>query len=569
MIKHKLLIVLAGTVLAVTTLFCSCGKDKEKDNTNNVNGDGSSISQNTPSQEDSDRQNQLDRENRERMTDDEICVMLGDRPDDLDPSSFTAEPDKYRLTSLIFEGLTGIDENGAVYPLGATSWKSFRNSDGNTVLEIYLRETFWSNGSHVTADDYVYTFKKIAAAGASNPAFALIAPINNAKRIKSGYTETLGVYAASESVLDIVFEDGFTDTEYFLQCLASPALVPIPSFINDETDWTNDLGKIVTNGPFTVTSISENRLILDRNVNYKNAQIARPERIYVHFGDEGSAIKDLGSKYHYIEDLSADALSTLSGKTVSRNKPVVYTYYFNTKSPELSDANTRKALSAALDREKIASIHSGGVKKATGFVPHSVYDLSAKKQFASSEDVLADSLEGSYACSAKKLRLYCNEQNEYEKAIAEYAKSQWSSLGVIVEIFPVSAKELVRRTQNGDYDIIALETFCPTYDALGMLAPFALEYSGAYVDVTNPDVFYNPHFTGYNSEKYNELTEKALHSKGAERSDLLHNMEKMLLEDAVLAPLYFDVNTYASSGLGNVTGDYKGMTKMTEVTLSK
>ena len=136
-------------LLALVLSLVSCGESEEE---KNDSGKVQTIEELKEEEKNAARA-EIEKQNKARMTEDEIRMYFGKRPADFDPSVFSVSSDKYRITSLLFEGLTGIDSEGKVYPFGAESWSVGKNTDGNTVMTLKLRETAWSDGVPVRADD--------------------------------------------------------------------------------------------------------------------------------------------------------------------------------------------------------------------------------------------------------------------------------------------------------------------------------------------------------------------------------------------------------------------------------
>ncbi len=498
------------------------------------------------------------------------------RPVDLDPTTIAVNSDKYQVTSLIFEGLTAIDANGKVTGAGATEWEyGIDERDQALKLTLKLKNTNWSDSIPVFADDYVFAWKRLLSPSNTNPAAALLYPIKNARKVKSGDGATvadIGAYAINETTLEITFEEGFTDVEYFLECLASPALVPLREDKVKSDEWATSTELLITNGPFTVRSITSNQIILDRSTQYNALTVkqakdkfVKPARLVLHFANEKEAIELFGSenlaeKYFYLTDLSKDAYTQFASEVKTNSDLTTYTYFFNTNNELLSDAATRKALSGALDRAEIASIRGCAAEAATGIVPAGVREAGTKNDFrAIGGDLLASAYEGAKAAKTGTIKLTYNKDREYEKEIAEYAKTQWKKLGFTVELNGVSTGEIDDVIKSGEFDVIAADLVSLTGDAYSILVPFAKEFSGSAVDVTT-DVFFNAHFTGFENQQYDEIIEKLFTADKASRATLMHDAEKLLVEEAPIAPLFFEKSVYVNdSALSKFTVDFKGV----------
>ena len=84
----------------------------------------------------------------------EMVFVLNNEPDGIDPN-VTNNSFATPFLSNCFEGLVTYDENGEVVPGNAESWES---NDDLTVFTFHLREGLkWSDGTDLTANDYVYS----------------------------------------------------------------------------------------------------------------------------------------------------------------------------------------------------------------------------------------------------------------------------------------------------------------------------------------------------------------------------------------------------------------------------
>ena len=539
--KLKRLLSLLLSAILMTSMLASCGEDKDE----------------LEEEEEIDKGAIID-------------MYFGQMPDDFDPTLYAVNSDKYQITSLLFEGLTGIDENGKLYKAGASEWEyEVDERDGQLKLLIKLKSTRWSDGIAVRADDYVFAWKKLLAPSNANPAASLLYPVKNARKVKSGEVTNadFGAVALSEYLLEITFEPEFTDVEYFLKTLASPVLVPLREDKVKSDDWSTKLDLFVSNGPFAIKSISEDRLLIERSTHYnalragqKLTKYVNPYRIIAHFGDEEGAFELYNNdEIFYMSNLSKEAYVEQGKKVKTNNDLATYTYYFNTKNDILASASTRKALVAAIDRNEIAAIRGCGAEAATGLVPTGVFEAGSKNDFRK----IGGNVLPTDGNVEKKgtITLTYNQDRAYEQEIAKYVQGVWGKLGVTVKLNGVEGTMIDDIIKSGEFDVIAADYIAYTADAYGYVAPFAKEFSGSYVDVTNPEVFFNAHFTGFESEEYNALIEELYLANNKTRAKLLHDAEKMLMEAAPVCPLFFEKTNYIShSKLSKFSVDYRGAT---------
>ena len=86
----------------------------------------------------------------------EMIRNVGAEPETLDPA-LVESVGAYQITSDLFEGLTATTTAGETVPGVAQSWKQV---DPVTWVFTLRRNTFFSNGDPVTAEDFVYAWRR-------------------------------------------------------------------------------------------------------------------------------------------------------------------------------------------------------------------------------------------------------------------------------------------------------------------------------------------------------------------------------------------------------------------------
>ncbi len=251
-----------------------------------------------------------------------------------------------------------------------------------------------------------------------------------------------------------------------------------------------------------------------------------------------------------------------------------------------ADENVRKALSLVIDRNAIAEAVVFA-KAATGLVPYGVFDSdSAKKSFREiGGDVISSSAD---LAAAQALLTHINPSDymfaisvaaydEVHMLIAEKVKAAWESLGFHVAINAVnvmtnddihpSTEEVAQDIKDdiyaeqyraGKFEVVALDYTAFAPDAYTVLSRFAKAFSGQGMDMSTTDYQLTPHISGYDDEAYNAKMEEVYAEKDlAKRATLLHDAEKMLMEDMPIVPIIFNQNgTLISKELKKVKPTY-------------
>ncbi len=543
----------------------------------------------------------------------EINMYIANMPYDLDPTRIQYDSENLKFYSLIYESLFRINEKGKLEnALVKEAEIEEDERTGEIKLILELKNTKWSDGVSVTADDVVYAFKRILDPGTNNPAAALLFPIENAKAAKSGLMtiDDVGFSAISSKKVEIVFEDGFTDIEYFKRSLASPMFTPLREDIvlQNKEEWAqaafvkdvrnkktggDSYSTIVTNGPFVVKEWTKDSIILERSVYYgaldPEADVTKfvtPYRIKLSYASGSKLNNDESAdaqlenfnigkddenhieRNFFIGNFSKEGYEGVKGDVETFADASMYTYYFNANNKVLSDARVRKALSIALDRNKIAEIVGLGVAPATGYVPTGIEaDNKGKKEYRDeASDVISASADVSKAKSLLSeakvtkgtINILIRDDRAWEAEIADYVKGVWSSLGFTVNITKESCTSeeagqyispFETKLTTGDFDVVGVDMCAISSDAYSYLAPFAREFSGSVVSVDDDAEPSTPHITGFDNAEYNELIEGLLTAENAAgRLAIYKQAEAILAEEVPTAPLFFGVNNYLVSG---------------------
>ncbi len=198
----------------------------------------------------------------------EITINNASEVESLDPYHVGGVPGS-NVVRQMFDGLTTTDVNGNTIPAVAESWET----KDNKVWTFKLRDSKWSNGDPVTADDFVYAWQRgvdpKTAASYSN--YLSNARVLNAKEITEGKAkpETLGIKALDDKTLEITLSE---PVPYFPDMLTYSVTKPLPRKVVEKygDKWT-DPANIVVNGAYKLKEWKVNdKIVLERNPTYYN-----------------------------------------------------------------------------------------------------------------------------------------------------------------------------------------------------------------------------------------------------------------------------------------------------------
>ncbi len=189
-----------------------------------------------------------------------INMYLTDQVYDLDPAKAYNNESALRVVSLLFDNLFVLDENGKVKKSLADSYE-IREDDnlGEYEMIITLKDTSWTDGTPITANEIYYAWTRILQPDASFEAASLLFDIKNARAVKNGegdFTiDDVGISALNEKQFQILFEEKI-DYEQFLVKITSYALVPLrEDVVAKNPDWAKKPATIYSSGPFRLREV--------------------------------------------------------------------------------------------------------------------------------------------------------------------------------------------------------------------------------------------------------------------------------------------------------------------------
>ncbi len=539
----------------------------------------------------------------------ELEMYLGKKVMNLDPAVAYTDENAVKILSLIFEGLTRLDENGKLVKALAKDWEIIEDPvTGEEKLEITINDTHWSDGSVVQANDVIYAWRRILDPDFDSTAASMLYCIKGARAAKEGEISIydIGMYATTTTKFIVEFEEG-ADIDEFLYNTSSPALVPLREnkVVSYPTTWSRSATDLSCNGPFRVKKFSEDPteiMILERSkYYYLNQEVSTealdkfvtPYRITVRYDlpidkeivsttDETDVLDLFGNPIFYVSGLTLATAEMYKDVQIEKEAST-FCFYFNLESDAFEEQIIRKAFSMALDRDYIAYMVGLETEPATGLLNDKVYDtkkgtsfrdasgdlidiyenVEAAKQLLKENDIYPEDYDDLYLVIRKdeKNDSYQSAQLGYmsnEYAIANYAKDVWKQLGFNVVVSALDNAAYEAAYANGDYEIIGMDFQAISTYPIYNLASFSSTYSGAAVPVK-----------GYDNDDYNALIESAFAETDAEkRAEILYEAEALLIEDAAVVPVIFNTNAYVvSSKLSGVDTNYWGVQMFTKANL--
>ena len=474
---------------------------------------------------------------------DPIVFNLGSDYKTLDPHLFS-EMIGAQVDSSIFEGLLRLDENGNYTGGVAESFKE----EGNKLTFKIRENAKWSDGSKITANDFLFAFKRVLNPKTAAQFAEMLFPIKNAEAYYEGKAQEneLGVKVIDEGTLEIILEN---PVPYFKYILTLPVTVPLKEeFYNIHKDkYAIKQDSFLFNGPYKIVSLKENEILLEKNEYYWNSKnIKIPEIKYViskDFKVVDDLIKNREIDMSRVENYHLEKYKKEGTVDTFLNGRVWY-LDFNLSNKYLQNKKLRKAISLVIDREKyVKEIKKDGSVVAKSLISSIISGHSKKyrKKYPDTDNFKDNDIEEAkklYSEALKELGITTLKLNllsgnsDPEKLEIQFLQEELKTkLGLETNVTVVPFKERLNRTRTGDYDIV-LNTWSPKFDdALSYLERWKKN------DGKNESI--------WSKKQYNLLVEEiSKMPSGDERDKKTNEAEMILVNEAVIAPLYFSVENH-------------------------
>ncbi len=478
----------------------------------------------------------------------ELHVQVGPSPETIDPALNSAV-DGANMIIHAFEGLLKCDQDNNVVPGVA---ESYEVSDDGLTWTFHLREgLIWSDGSPLTANDFVYSWKRVADPNTAAPyGYDLLNYIEGYDEAEAGNIDALAVSAPDDSTFVVKLSNPCT---YFDKICAFAVLVPVQEATveaNGES-WTIDPATYITDGPYLMTEFTDgSQIVFEKNPYYWDAEHVTFDTIVWHLIEDANAAYSAyqNGDLAMIKDVPTEEIPSLEGSDEFFIDPIMGTYYssFNSQRAPFDDPKVREALSLAIDREHVAgTIMQGTYSPATNFVGPGVSDAEPGSSF---EEVTREKYGDHFDVSnyeadlekAKELLAeagypdgegfpevkYLTNDAGYHKAVAEYLQSAWGDLGITMTVDVQEWKTVTADRRAGNYDV-ARNGWVYDWDDPSNMINLLETNNGNNVEK-------------YSSAAFDSLVDQARKTTDvAEHYDLLHQAEQEILKDAAMAPVAY------------------------------
>ncbi|HPQ46093.1 MAG TPA: peptide ABC transporter substrate-binding protein [Clostridia bacterium] len=447
-----------------------------------------------------------------------------------------------------FEGLIR-EKSGVVQPGIAKTWDV--SEDGKTVT-FNLRKSKWSDGSDLTANDFVYAWLRAMDPDTASE-YAWLWHYTNVVGAEDyvngeGAREDVGIRAVDDYTFEVKLSD---PTDYFVSLMSFYTFMPVKQSSveaegGEEGLWATIPELAVSNGPFVLTEYTiGDGLRLEANPNYWNKRDVGLSAI------NGKFIDDENTAYQAYQSGELDFIPSVPTAEVPRLIaedpnfyvfPLLGTYYynFNMDLEIWADVRVRKAMAMAIDREVICETLAAGQVPAGGFIPPGFIDDKGRDFFetagmyglatddskvAEAQALLAEAGYPGGEGFPEFVMLY--NTSEGHQTVAELMQEMFkTNLGIECTLENQEWAVFQDTRTQGDYQLSRGGWLTDFMDPSGMLGIFK-NLDVAYNDPN----YYNPDFEAALNEASSATTPEA-------HFDALYRAQDIFMNDMPIIPVY-------------------------------
>lgn len=542
-------------VMVVTMALGACGKKDSNTNDNsNTNTDGNTSSNtdtNTPS----------DDAASDGGAEKQLVAQIGPNPETIDPALNSAV-DGGNMLLFAFDTLLAVDKDNKIIPGAAESYEV--SEDGLTWTFKLRSGLKWSDGSPLTAKDFVYSWKRVADPNTAAPyGETVLGMVKGFDEAAGGDVDALGVSASDDTtfVVELSHPCG-----YFDKLAAFGVLSPVnQATIEANGDaWATKPETYITNGPFYISDwVPSSYILFTKNPNYWDADSIKLDSIKLLLMEDANASYGAyqSGQAMMIKDVPPAEVPALKDNPEFYIDPLLGTYYIdlNDTLPQFSDPKVRQALSLAIDRKYVAeTLMQGTYTAAPNFVGSGVADWDGSSFMDNANggkpyidvDDFAGNLE-----KAKQLMAdagypngegfpvinYSINDAGYHKVVAQYLQSAWKEIGVTVNVNVVEWASFTPLRRAGDYEASRDGWLFDYNDPSNMLELMMTGNGNNNAKYSNPD--------------YDKLMDQAAAETDPEtRFGILHQAEDLMMSDMAVIPVAYYNDFYLQSP--KITGSW-------------
>lgn len=495
-------------------------------------------------------------------------VAMGSVPATLDPALAATDEEK-TVVSHLFENLMKLqsDGNGGTTAVNgvARSYQCDTTAEGQETCTFKLRSSAaWSDGTKVTAQDFVYAWKRLVDPATGSKNARILDMVAGYSAARTG-EDALQVSAPDDETFVVVLSGR---CPYFIDSVCTAAAtMPVQSAAAAQENWSMSPDTLVTNGPYTVASWENDTMLLQQTDGYYDARRLGPMSISFRFTADAKTANSLFEKgdADFVLGLTDEAVAKKMDSWMPDYYPETSVVLLNQLSDLTSNENVRRAMGLVIDRNAIAELLGSRTHLAAeGLVTWGIRSTTGGqfRDFGSAVDNDSENYEkncqtaqelmeeaGYTATKLKSLTpvIMLYESDGTADSLALLLQKTWKEkLGLSVTLKGVSSEEITQALERGEYTLAALRVTSDRNDATGFLNRWRMGEEDNYANFT--------------SSAYDMLLRVAAVSASQEARDAyLEDAERLLIEKGNVIPMYCSTRSWSlSESFTGVFGDGLG-----------
>ncbi|MCL2007749.1 MAG: peptide ABC transporter substrate-binding protein [Treponema sp.] len=449
----------------------------------------------------------------------------------------------------VFYGPIKMGPDGGTVPSLATRWTI---SNDGLVYTFYLREDAkWSDGTNLTAQDYVYSYRRVVDPSFASPQASSMFPILNGQQVFTGQMpmESFGVTAISDYVLQITLHSPML---HFLQTMHGMAFLPVNQrYVETGEGWHRNASTYIGTGPFMVTNFDfGNAVTLVKNPHFYDADNVRLEELVFRI------IPDMGTGVTAVATGEIDGHNQVPAAEVAQHRvhnpafrsvTILSTTYWlvNTSKWPYNDPRIGRALTLAIDRETIIfdvlqNAHAFGYALAPpGLIVNGRdfreaggdYGFGPNADVAEARRLLAEAgFPNGEGFPTMRLRYYTDEN---VRMTVEAIQQMWATnLNIRAEVDVADWQIFYTEVQNLEYDVAAMGSNLGYPHPTSMLNSFMTGNTGSVM-------------TAFSNARYDDLMSRSwVASNEADAAALMHEAEDLLMSYMPTIPIFHQARAF-------------------------
>lgn len=490
-----------------------------------------------------------------------VTVQIGPNPETIDPALNSAI-DGANMLITFFEPLLIVDENNTVQPGQA---EKYEVSEDGLTWTFTLRDGLkWSDGTDITAEDFVYTFQRVADVNTAAPYAATAVGMIKGFDDAQGNPDAEGkpttepdatkLAVSAPDAKTFVVELSYPCT-YFDKLAAFATLSPVQKATVDANgdSWATAPESYVCNGPYMIDewTVGE-KIVAKKNPNYKGgwdtSKIVSDTITFLLIEDSTASYTAYQSgQAQLVKDVPTEEIPSLTKVEDGGDfyvDPIMGTYYLSmqTQKEPFNDANVRKALSLAIDRDFVANtLMQGTYSPAYTLTGPGITDADGKSAYMDKSNT--EYLPADYETSKKMAQealaaagypngegfpaiTYSTNDAGYHKVVAEYLQQCYQEvLGITLNVEVVEWGSFTPLRRAGDYE---------------------MSRNGWIFDYNDPSSMLELFMTGngnndgkYSNATYDQLMKDTQIADVEKRFENLHKAEDAAMADYAMIPVAY------------------------------